>query len=150
MTESIEILESDASATLPAHAELAVLVSSPVAADTFTDAVSAPVAGVILRLQSIWRARRSGEFAVDRVALVVIDDGSTPREFAESFFEALRGVCGSLTLELAPSGFRINLIRAASLDDCRSTLAYLADERAIFVTGSTIDLLDAPLDGGGR
>lgn len=149
MTESIEILESDRSATLPAHAELAVLVSSPVA-DTFTDAVSAPVAGVILRLQSIWRARMSGEFAVDRVALVVIDDGSTPREFAESFFEALRGVCGSLTLELAPSGFRINLIRAASLDDCRSTLAYLADERAIFVTGSTIDLLDAPLDGGGR
>lgn len=74
------------------------------------------------------------------VIVLQIDDGSVPQQYAEALFEALRGICGSLTLESPGAAARINLVRAASRSEAESTLRFLGADRANFVAGSTIDM----------
>lgn len=140
MTPGVEILKAAKEVTVPDRAALLVLVYETSGAEIFSSAVSSPVALIVESLQEVWLARSQSRSTLDRVALVLVDDGSVAPALSESLFEALRGVCGSLTLELSPQGLNINLVRARAMDQALSVLGYLADESAGFVAGSTIDL----------
>jgi hypothetical protein len=102
-----------------------------------------PVAAVIEDLRRLTIDRARAATATDAVVIVFTSPtGNTLQETAagEGLFEALRGVVGSLTLELASTGLRVNLVRSTGLDDATSALDFLATDHAAFVAGSTIDL----------
>lgn len=105
----------------------------PSRAATFDALVSEPVVKAIEAL----KAEVSRDSSAP-IALLQLDNDAAPARFAEALLEALRGVCGSLTLEAA--GTRVNLIRAASRADADSTIRFLEQSAAGFVAGSTIDL----------
>jgi hypothetical protein len=141
------ILDSRGSVDWSETTPFTVLVPSFVAAEpTFRDHVHLPVAAVIEDLRQLVHARDHHATSTDAVAIMITSaSGRTTDERAalhEALFEALRGVVGSLTLELAPSGLLLNLVRANDIDQARATLDFLATDKASFVAGSTIDLTE--------
>jgi hypothetical protein len=141
------ILESTGSVDWGETTPFTVLVPSFGAAEpTFRDRVHLPVAAVIEDLRQLVHAREHRATSTDAVAIVIMAaSGRTPEERAalhEALFEALRGVIGSLTLELAPSGLLLNLVRANDIDQASAALEFLATDKAAFVAGSTIDLTE--------
>ncbi|MEN2742690.1 hypothetical protein ABCS02_33360 [Microbacterium sp. X-17] len=74
---------------------------------------------------------------------IVLLTGSTEDESAralhEATFEALRGIIGALTVELA-GRIRINLVRAITVEDATTTLDFLHSPTSASVAGATFDL----------
>lgn len=140
MTAAIHVLTVGGEVSIPARSDLLVLACETPVAQNYSDAVSSPVALVISVLRAVWTARTESRTTIDRLAVVLVDRGAAVPEFAESLFESLRGVCGSLTLELSPQGMNINLVRSRSLEHSQDILNHLAAKRAAFVAGSTLDL----------
>lgn len=140
------VLQSTGTVDWSSTVHFAVLTPAPgtsESAPTFHRLGHIPIAAIIEDLRQLSLARETTATSTDAVAvLLTAAPGTTDDEAAahEGLFEALRGVVGSLTLELAPSGLRLNLVRATDLDQARATLDFLATDAASFVAGSTLDL----------
>ena len=117
-------------------ADLTIYVVHPGDTPETFDAV---VAEPIVELLDTLKEARAADPGL-RCVLVHIDDGTVDEALSEALFEAIRAVCGSLTLESAGTSGRINLIRTSSMHDAADTIQFLSSGAAGFVAGSTIDV----------
>jgi len=140
------VIRPSGSADWPTSGTQAVVSLSPQPADRpidFDSAITDTVTALVEDLRRLVEARTAGTTEVNSVVLYVEDPDLHDQEaqaILEALFEAARGIAGSLTLELASTGLRINVVRSRDSADAAATLQFLAAADAAFVAGATLDL----------
>ncbi len=135
---------AEATTAVPRHFVVTPQIDEAVpGTSAFGRMVQEPVTKLVAELRALVR-QTSEESATAVVTLLLVDAGDGDLEVRaarEALFEAMRGITGVLTLELASTGLRINLVRSPSVEASQETIDFLGRPDAGFVAGSTIDLL---------
>jgi len=128
--------------------ETVIVRAAPDAGDALERWVEEPLVALVARLREALPAAGDGDAADPARVAVVVElppaaAGEDPWRLAarDALCEAVRGVVGTLTLELGPVA-RVNTLLAHEADGAaaRAALAFLAGPRAGFVAGATFDL----------
>lgn len=123
----------------------AVVLDASSGRDGFSEVVTQPVRSVVSHLRALHEARQAGgattETVILKVTVPAVDGADVDRlAYHEALLEALRGIAGSMTLELAYTGLRVNVLIADEHADLDQTVDFLASDAGGFVAGATLDL----------